>query len=76
LPAKQAYLDGELCRVRSDGKTSFSLIQMASDTGHAHALVFFLFGLLYLDGRMISAGYCYASGKSADRPGVAFPEFP
>ena len=24
LPARQAYLDGELCGVRSDGKTSFS----------------------------------------------------
>jgi len=35
LPATQAYLDGELCGVRSDGKTSFSLIQTASDTGHA-----------------------------------------
>jgi bifunctional non-homologous end joining protein LigD len=54
LPAKQAYLDGELCGVRSDGKTSFSLIQTASDTGHADALVFFLFELLYLDGEAIS----------------------
>jgi hypothetical protein len=27
LPARQAYLDGELCGVRPDGKTSFSLIQ-------------------------------------------------
>ncbi len=55
LPATQAYLDGELCGVRSDGKTSFSLIQTASDTGHADALVFFLFDLLYLDGEAISA---------------------
>ena len=55
LPAKQAYLDGELCGIRSDGKTSFSLIQTASDTGHADALVFFLFDLLYLDGETISA---------------------
>jgi ATP-dependent DNA ligase len=35
LPAKQAYLDGELCGVRSDGKTSFSIIQTASDSGNA-----------------------------------------
>jgi ATP-dependent DNA ligase len=55
LPAKQAYLDGELCGVRPDGKTSFSLIQMASDAGNAEALVFFLFDLLYLDGEVISA---------------------
>src|SRR6202051_2168761 len=33
LPARQAYLDGELCGVRPDGSTSFSLIQNASDTG-------------------------------------------
>ena len=54
LPAKQAYLDGELCGIRSDGKTSFSLIQTASDTGNANALVFFLFDLVYLDGETIS----------------------
>src|ERR1700730_5107824 len=55
LPAKQAYLDGELCGVTRDGKTSFSLIQTASDSGNADALVFFLFDLLYLDGEVISA---------------------
>jgi ATP-dependent DNA ligase len=46
LPAKQAYLDGELCGITRDGKTSFSLIQTASDSGNAGALVFFLFDLL------------------------------
>jgi DNA ligase D-like protein (predicted ligase) len=55
LPAGQAYLDGELCGVRPDGKTSFSVIQAASDSGNADALVFFLFDLLYLDGEVISA---------------------
>jgi bifunctional non-homologous end joining protein LigD len=50
LPAQQAYLDGELCGVRPDGTTSFSMIQLASDSGNAAALVFFLFDLLYLDG--------------------------
>src|SRR5271165_1307275 len=50
VPARQAYLDGELCGVRSDGTTSFSLIQAASDAGNAKALVFFLFDLLHLDG--------------------------
>ena len=38
LPADQAYLDGELCGVRPDGTTSFSLMQAASDTGNAAAL--------------------------------------
>jgi DNA ligase D-like protein (predicted ligase) len=54
LPARQAYLDGELCGVRTDGTASFSLIQNASDTGNGSALVFFLFDLLHLDGEVIA----------------------
>jgi ATP-dependent DNA ligase len=54
LPARQAYLDGELCGVRPDGTTSFSLIQNASDTGNSGALVLFLFDLLHLDGEAIA----------------------
>jgi bifunctional non-homologous end joining protein LigD len=40
LGADQAYLDGELCGVRPDGITSFSMIQAASDSGNAGGLVF------------------------------------
>jgi ATP-dependent DNA ligase len=54
LPAREAYLDGELCGVRPDGTTSLSLIQNASDTGNSGALVFFLFDLLHLDGEAIA----------------------
>jgi DNA ligase D-like protein (predicted ligase) len=50
LGARQAYLDGELCGVGPDGITSFNIVQLASDSGNAAALVFFLFDLLYLDG--------------------------
>lgn len=50
VPARQAYLDGELCGMRPDGITSFSLIQAASDAGASDNLVFFLFDLLHLDG--------------------------
>jgi DNA ligase D-like protein (predicted ligase) len=49
LPARTAYLDGELCGVLADGRTSFNLIQNATDTGE-DALVFFLFDLLFIDG--------------------------
>src|SRR5215204_3159573 len=49
LPVRSAYLDGELCGVRSDGTTSFSMIQAACDAGNAAALVFFLFDCLYVD---------------------------
>jgi bifunctional non-homologous end joining protein LigD len=55
LAARQAYLDGELCGVRPDAITSFSLIQNASDTGNGGALVIFLFDLLHLDGEAISS---------------------
>ena len=55
LAARQAYLDGELCGVRADGITSFSMIQMASDAANAAGLVFFLFDLLRLDGEDLSA---------------------
>src|SRR5271163_4231598 len=55
VPARQAYLDGELCGVRPDGTTSFSLIQTASDEGNAKSLVFFLFDLLHLDGEATGA---------------------
>src|SRR6516165_12141613 len=48
LPAQNAYLDGELCGVLADGRTSFNLIQNATDTGDG-SLVFFLFDLLFLE---------------------------
>ena len=43
LGARQAYLDGELCGVGPDGVTSFNIVQLASDSANAAALVFFLF---------------------------------
>jgi DNA ligase D-like protein (predicted ligase) len=49
LPAKTAYLDGELCGVLPDGRAAFNLIQNASDS----ALIFFLFDLLFLDGEKL-----------------------
>jgi hypothetical protein len=55
LGARQGYFDGELCGVRDDGITSFSMIQLASDAGNAAGLVFFLFDLLYLDGEDLTA---------------------
>jgi len=55
LPARQAYLDGELCGIRPDGTTSFSLIQNASDTGNTDALILFLLDVLHLDDETITA---------------------
>jgi len=50
LDVRQAYLDGELCGVGPYGITAFNIVQLASDSGNAAALVLFLFDLLYLDG--------------------------
>jgi DNA ligase D-like protein (predicted ligase) len=50
VPARQAYLDGELCGVRPDGITSFALIQNAAERRGGADLVFFVFDLLRLDG--------------------------
>lgn len=50
---KSAYFDGELCGVRPDGTTSFSMIQAASEAGNAEQLVYFLFDCLYLDGQAL-----------------------
>ena len=43
--ATGAARSDELCGVGPDGVTSFSMIQAASDSGNAAALVFFLFDL-------------------------------
>jgi bifunctional non-homologous end joining protein LigD len=54
LPARNAYLDGELCGVLPDGRTAFNLIQNATDTGQG-PLIFLLFDLLHLDGENLMA---------------------
>jgi bifunctional non-homologous end joining protein LigD len=53
LPVKSAYLDGELCGVRSDGVTSFELMQQSSDAGLG-GLVYFVFDLIELDGENVA----------------------
>ena len=71
LGAQQAYLDGELCGVRPDGITSFSMIQLASDAGNAAGLVFFLFDLLYLDGEDLTRTAIDRAQGTARRLAVA-----
>jgi bifunctional non-homologous end joining protein LigD len=46
LDVRSAYLDGELCAVRSDGTTSFAAMQAATDEGRSAHLVYFVFDLL------------------------------
>jgi DNA ligase D-like protein (predicted ligase) len=49
LQVSRAYIDGELCAVRPDGTTSFSLMQAATE-GEGDRLVYFSFDLLHLNG--------------------------
>src|ERR1700675_3622056 len=53
LAVQSAYLDGELCSVRRDGTTSFSEIQAATDERRTANLVYFVFDLLFLDGKKV-----------------------
>jgi DNA ligase D-like protein (predicted ligase) len=55
LGARQAYLDGELCGVGTDGVTSFATLQAAANAGTTGALALFIFDLLHLDGDDIGA---------------------
>src|ERR1700730_11557828 len=54
LAVQSAYLDGELCAVRPDGTTSFSEIQAATDERRTTNLVYFVFDLLFLDGKNLT----------------------
>ena len=48
-PFWSSLLKGRTLRRRPDGVTSFSIVRLASDSGNAAALVFFLFDLLQND---------------------------
>ena len=50
LPVDEAWIDGELCYVLADGRTSFGALQQALSDGDDQALVYFAFDLLFLDG--------------------------
>jgi DNA ligase D-like protein (predicted ligase) len=48
---RAAYLDGELCAVRSDGTTSFAELQAATDPRTTQNLIYFVFDLLFANGK-------------------------
>jgi bifunctional non-homologous end joining protein LigD len=55
LGIKSALLDGEVAVVLPDGKTSFQALQNAFSGGQRSGLTYFVFDLLYLDGRDLRA---------------------
>jgi bifunctional non-homologous end joining protein LigD len=59
LSAQNAYLDGELCGLLPDGRTSFNLIQKANDR-RIGPLAIFLFDLLFLRRKSVR----FAAGRS------------
>ncbi len=50
LPAKTAWLDGEVVALRPDGSISFQNLQNAFDTQSETNLAYYVFDLLYLNG--------------------------
>jgi bifunctional non-homologous end joining protein LigD len=51
LPVKEALLDGEIVILEPDGRTSFQALQNALRRRRDQDLIYFVFDLLYLDGR-------------------------
>src|SRR5262249_46786607 len=51
LPARQAIFDGEIVAVRADGGTDFQALQNAGHDRRASSLHYYIFDLLFLDGR-------------------------
>jgi len=50
LPAKEAFLDGEVVALEENGVTNFQLLQNSLKENNTAILVYFVFDLLYLDG--------------------------
>ena len=50
LRCQSAIIDGEVCVLDREGRTSFSALQDALGDGHSERLVFYAFDLIHLDG--------------------------
>jgi bifunctional non-homologous end joining protein LigD len=50
LPVKSAWIDGEIVMLGENGGTSFQALQNAMSANDQHALVYFAFDLVHLDG--------------------------
>ncbi len=53
MPVKQAILDGEVVALQPDGTTDFQSLQNAFRDGRAEALKYYVFDLLYLNGKSL-----------------------
>ena len=64
LPARQAFLDGEIAMLLPNGTTSFQALQNALSSNRQGQLVYFVFDLLHLDGQDLT-GATLEARKSA-----------
>ena len=55
LSVKQAILDGEVVSLKDNGTTSFHDLQNAFQAGRTDQLVYYVFDILHLDGRDLTA---------------------
>lgn len=51
LPAKSAFIDGELCALNAKGVSDFGALQAAIGAGRDADLVFYVFDLMFFDGQ-------------------------
>jgi bifunctional non-homologous end joining protein LigD len=54
LPLSSAIIDGEVAVAMPDGRTSFGALQAALSAGAAKGVTYYVFDLLYLDGRSLT----------------------
>lgn len=54
LPLRSALIDGEVAVALPDGRTSFGALQVALSAGVAKGVTYYVFDLLYLDGRSLT----------------------
>jgi bifunctional non-homologous end joining protein LigD len=55
LPCKEAVLDGEIAALDEEGRSSFQLLQARELSGERPAIFYYVFDLIQLDGRDLTA---------------------
>jgi bifunctional non-homologous end joining protein LigD len=67
LPVRQAVLDGEIVALKDDGTTDFQLLQNSLREKAPANLVYFVFDLLYLDGRDLTGSPLLARKEQLEK---------
>jgi bifunctional non-homologous end joining protein LigD len=67
IPAREAFLDGEIAALVKDGTTSFQALQNAPSGDGRDTIVYFVFDLLHLDGQDLRAAALDARKAALER---------